>query len=137
MTRIIGLTIGVGAMNGYAKEKGSELSSDSTQKWFLITTPLLMLYSMKKLDSTLRSPAQRIPVGILGGALVNGFAYCMGSKFGQITADFTERVVPATSRPPRVPPLRLHPLPSTSWPLGASLYAQSDPRSGSSNTEMR
>lgn len=137
MTRIPALTIGVGAMNGYSKEKGADLESDLTQKWFLITTPFLMLWYIKKLEHVMVKPAARIAIGILGGAVLNGFAFCIGSKFGQITADFTAHAVPATSRPPRVPPLWLHPLPSTSWPLGASPYAQSGSRLDSSNTEMR
>lgn len=137
MTRIPGLTIAVGAMSGYAKEKGAEPNSDLIQKWFFITTPFYMMWYIKELEHVVAKPVARVAIGVAGGAFMSGLAFCIGSKFGQITADFTERAAPVIALPPRAQPRPSHPLPWTSWPLGASPYAPSGPRSGSSDTEMR
>lgn len=133
MSRLPILTIGVGAMKGYSDEKGSPLKSDHIQKWFAITTPITMIRAFNQTDKNALRFGARVVVGILGGGLVAGFSYCVGSKFGHIAAEFTDGLPAAGARPlgahplpsgkglpPRAPLLPPHLPPLTSWPSVAS-----------------
>jgi hypothetical protein len=137
MSRLPILTLGVGAMKGYSDEKGSPLKSDHIQKWFAITTPITMLWVANQMDKNALRLSARIAAGILGGAFLAGFSYCVGSKFGHIAAEFTDGAHPLPSGkglPLRVPLLLPPPPPLTSWPSVASPAVLSDSHTDSSYT---
>ena len=132
MVLLTPLTVAVGAMNGYRPD------TISKQKWFFITTPMVMIWAFNRLEETIKHPVYRLGSGIVGGGLLSGYLYCVGSSFGRMAAEFTDSLPGgpfAKAQPPRGPLLLLPPRPETLWPSTALPAVPSWPRMDSSYTQ--